>query len=65
MYTDDEPADFTRLDDPEFLAERARLRDRLENVPADAADRPGLERLYEAMTREFDRRAAAAWTAAT
>ena len=28
-----EPADFSQLDDPAFLDERARLRDRLEHVP--------------------------------
>jgi hypothetical protein len=65
MHTDDEPADFTQLDDPAFLAERARLRDRLEHVPGNAVDRAGLERLYEAMNCEFDRRASAAWTAAS
>ena len=65
MHADDEPADFTRLDDPAFLAERARLRDRLEHVPDNAAGRAGLERLYEAMNREFDRRASAAWTMAS
>jgi hypothetical protein len=61
MRTEDEP-DFSGLDDPTFLAERARLRDHLENAPGNAKGRAGLERLYEAMTREFDRRATAAWT---
>lgn len=65
MNTDDAPADFTKLDDPAFLAERARLRARLEHVPDNAVSREGLERLYEAMNREFDRRATAAWTAAS
>jgi hypothetical protein len=65
MNTDDAPADFTKLDDPAFLAERARLRARLEHVPDNAVSRAGLERLYEAMNREFDRRATAAWTAAS
>ena len=62
MHTEDEPVDFSGLDDPTFLAERACLREQLENVPSNAADRAGLERLYEAMNREFDRRASAAWT---
>ena len=60
-----EPADFTQLDDPAFLDERARLRDRLEHVPENAIGRAGLERLYEAMTEEFLRRARVAWTTAT
>jgi hypothetical protein len=34
------------------------------HVPDNAVSREGLERLYEAMNREFDRRATAAWTAA-
>ena len=64
MRTDGVPADFFyQLDDPAFLAERARLRGRLEHVPENAVGRPGLERLYEAMTEEFCRRARIAWTA--
>jgi hypothetical protein len=62
MRTDGRPADFYQLDDPAFLAERARLRSRLEHVPENAIGRPGLERLYEAMTEEFCRRARLAWT---
>ena len=63
MRTDGVPADFFyQLDDPAFLAERARLRSRLEHVPENAVGRPGLERLYEAMTEEFCRRARIAWT---
>jgi hypothetical protein len=62
MRTDREPADFFyQLDDPAFLAERARVRGRLEHVPENAIGRPGLERLYEAMTEEFCRRARIAW----
>jgi hypothetical protein len=60
-----EPADFSQLDDPAFLDERARLRDRLEHVPKNAIGRAGLERLYEAMTEEFLRRARVAWTTAS
>jgi hypothetical protein len=59
-----ESADFTQLDDPAFLVERARLRERLEHVPESARDRAGLERLYEAMTEEFLSRARIAWTSA-
>jgi hypothetical protein len=62
MRTDREPADFFyQLDDPAFLAERARLRSRLEHVPENSVGRPRLERLYEAMTEEFCRRARIAW----
>jgi hypothetical protein len=57
-----EPGDFRQLDDPAFLAERARLRGLLEYVPTDALDRTELERMYEATNREFDRRAGIAWT---
>jgi hypothetical protein len=63
MRTDGEPVDFFyQLDDPAFLAERARLRSRLEHVPENAVGRPRLERLYDAMTEEFCRRARIAWT---
>ena len=63
MRTDGEPADFFyQLDDPAFLAERARLRSRLEHVPENAIARRRLECLYEAMTEEFCRRARLAWT---
>jgi hypothetical protein len=64
MQSDAEPADFTRLDDPAFLAERARVRGQLEQLTLNAAGRADLKRLYEAMDLEFDRRASAAWTAA-
>jgi hypothetical protein len=57
-----EPADFRQLDDPAFLAERARLRGVLEHVPENSVDRVKLQGLYEAMNREFDRRARIAWT---
>ena len=60
-----EPADFSELDDPAFLDERARVRERLEHVPENAIDRAGLERLYESMTQEFLRRARAAWSTAS
>jgi hypothetical protein len=57
-------SDFRQLDDPDFLASRARLRNRLEHTPANAIGRDRLERLYEDMTYELDRRARASWTAA-
>ena len=43
--------DFSAMDDPEFLAERRRVRELIE----------ALRDRYEALTREFDRRAAAKW----
>jgi hypothetical protein len=60
-----EPTDFHGLDDPAFLAERARVRTELEQATEIAIERPELERLYEAMNSEFDRRARVAWTEAS
>jgi hypothetical protein len=45
--------DFSQLDDPEFLAERTRVRKSLE----------ALTLRYQRLTEEFDRRAAAKWKA--
>jgi hypothetical protein len=59
-----EDADFSRLDDPEFLAERARVRERLEHLPTDHADYGQLAVHYRAMNDEFCRRASIAWTQA-
>jgi hypothetical protein len=54
--------DFWELDDPEFLAERARVRDRLERTSTShVITRAKLAGLFEAMNDEFDRRARAAW----
>lgn len=57
--------DYRKLDDPAFIAERARIRECLARTPTEAADHAKLTTLYEAMTEEFDRRARAAWTKAT
>jgi hypothetical protein len=71
-----QPDDFMKLDDPSFLAERARLRGLLADQqgspadesgspadqPAAGADRDELQRRYEAMTAELCRRARIAWT---
>jgi len=62
METTDESPDFTQLDDPAFLDERARVRGLLEYEPRNAVGRVQLERLYEAMTEEFLRRARIAWS---
>jgi hypothetical protein len=56
------PDDFTKLDDPSFLAERARLRGLLEGQPANEVGRSELQQRYDAMTVEFCRRARIAWT---
>jgi hypothetical protein len=64
MQHNSEPDDFTKLDDPAFLAERARIRGLLEHRPENAAGRADLDRLYQAMTEEFCRRAGLKWTIA-
>ena len=64
MQTTDESPDFTHLDDPAFLDERARVRGLLEYEPQHAIGRVRLERLYAAMTDEFLSRARIAWTPA-
>jgi hypothetical protein len=58
MSEDD--ADFTRMDDPEFLAERARMRELLERLPLDHDDYGRLAARYRAMQEEFFRRASIA-----
>jgi hypothetical protein len=55
--------DFSELSDPAFLTERARVRDALERQ-AVAGERADLQRVFDAMNREFDRRARIAWTQA-
>jgi hypothetical protein len=52
---DDSDDDFTQLDDPAFLAERGKVREALEV----------LTERYRLINIEFDRRAAAAWSAAS
>jgi hypothetical protein len=56
------PGEFAALGDPEFLSARAQLRQRLEGLPEHHADRTRLQLTYDAMTREFDRRASRSWT---
>ena len=55
MINDD---DFAKMGDPEFLAERRRVREQLEHVPDVSAE---LAALYQRLNDEFDRRASAAW----
>lgn len=54
---------FLELDDPAFLAERARVRGLLEHQPEHSTDRAELLQVYAAMTEEFCRRASIAWAA--
>jgi hypothetical protein len=58
-----EQTDFRQLTDPEFLAERRRVREALEGAPEQSPGRAGLAARYEAMSAEFDRRASRAWRA--
>ena len=60
-----ESSDFTQLDELTFLNVRARVRERLDHEPENAIGRPELERVYEAMTEEFLRRARIAWATAS
>lgn len=60
-----EQNDFRQLADPDFLAERKRVREALEREPEQSPGRAGLAARYEAMSAEFDRRASKAWTAAS
>jgi hypothetical protein len=52
-------ADLANLDDPAFLAARARVRGQCERAPDDIE----LAAEYRRMTAEFDRRARGAWQA--
>ena len=60
-----EQADFRQLTDPEFLAERRRVREALERAPGQSPSRARLAARYDAMSAEFDRRAARAWAGAS
>jgi hypothetical protein len=55
--------DFTKLDDPQFLAERRRVRDALHSTQGTAAS-PDLTARLEALDQEFLRRARTSWGAA-
>jgi hypothetical protein len=56
--------DFSRLDDPEFLAERRRVREELEHTPENQLS-PELAARYQQLDDEFLRRASAAWAQAS
>lgn len=58
----DESDDFTRLDDPAFLAERRRVREELGQAHEDHV-KAELMDLFNRLNEEFLRRARVAWTA--
>jgi hypothetical protein len=57
-------ADLTAMDDPDFLAERSRVRDELEHTP-ERALRAELTARYQRLNDEFIRRARIAWAQAS
>lgn len=61
--TDDESPDLTTMDDPEFLAERRRVRALVERTSPDEQS-PQLTAYYQRLNDEFIRRASAAWAKA-
>jgi hypothetical protein len=56
----DEAGDLTAMDDVEFLAERARVREQLEHTPERAVSAE-LAARYQRLNEEFVRRARIAW----
>jgi hypothetical protein len=56
-----EQDDFSQLDDPAFLAERARVREELERMP-DHDQSPELVARFARLDAEFVRRARVVWT---
>jgi hypothetical protein len=60
----DDAEDFTKLDDPAFLAERRRVRALVERTPTDEQSSELTER-YRRLDDEFLRRASAAWAHAS
>lgn len=55
--------DFSAMSDPDFLAERRRVREELEHTPEHSADRDKLIEVYADLDAEFIRRARSAWQA--
>jgi hypothetical protein len=60
----EESADLTAMDDPDFLAERSRVRDELEHTPEHTV-RAELTARYQRLNDEFIRRARIAWAQAS
>lgn len=55
----------SELPDPEFIAERARVRTELEHAPEGTGDRAALEQRYLALLAELERRGShAQWATA-
>jgi hypothetical protein len=61
MTTQTAKSDLTKLDDDQLINQRATLRARLEQLRPNARKRAALAQQHDALTREFDRRARAAW----
>ena len=61
MTTPDAKPDLATLDDDQLISQRATLRARLEQLPPQARKRTALAQRHDALTREYDRRARAAW----
>jgi hypothetical protein len=55
------PDDFTKMTDPEFLAERRRIREVLEHTPEQEVSAALADR-FEKLNEEFLRRARIAWS---
>jgi hypothetical protein len=55
--------DFSAISDPDFLAERRRVREELEHTPEHELN-PELTARYQKLNEEFLRRASLAWTQA-
>jgi hypothetical protein len=53
--------DLTKVSDPEFLAERRRVREELEHVPEQSIAADVLTERYRVLNDEFLRRASRAW----
>lgn len=53
--------DITGLSDDALISQRAEVREELQRLPERSPARAALAALYDEMTGEFDRRAAAAW----
>ncbi|MDQ2813413.1 MAG: hypothetical protein M3Z75_16470 [Actinomycetota bacterium] len=56
----DDLSDIAEMDDPDLIAERARVRNEMDSAPSAA-----LTKSYQRLNDEFDRRATAAWKEAT
>lgn len=58
----DDPPDFTRLDDCALISLRAQMRAELDRPPPHSAGHDALSRVYDASTSEINDRARAART---